>query len=59
MKSKEDRYKKILEKKKETSSSDLCAGYPVQFKDFIDYTRRLEYTEEPNYDMLKNSFYHI
>ena len=59
LKSKEDRYKKILEKKKETSSSDLCAGYPVQFKDFIDYTRRLEYTEEPNYDMLKDSFYNL
>lgn len=53
VKSKEDRYKKILERKKHTTSDMLCRGFPSLFKEFIDYTRNLKYTEEPDYDMLK------
>ena len=37
VKSKEDRYKRILEKKKETSSEELCRGYPHEFYQYVEY----------------------
>ena len=52
IKKKEDRYKKILEKKRDTSASDLCSGFPKEFEEFINITRNLGYTEEPQYDYL-------
>ena len=51
---KEDRYKKICEKKKETSAKDLCAGFPKEFEDFVTYTRNLQFTEVPDYNYLRN-----
>ena len=55
---KEDRYKKICEKKKSTSAKDLCSGFPSEFEKFVSYTRNLEFTEVPDYnylrDLLKN-----
>ena len=57
VKVKEERYKKILEKKKETTSKDLCQGLPNIFETFVSYTRNLDYLEEPNYDHLRNLFF--
>ena len=51
---KEDRYKKICEKKKDTSAKDLCCGFPIEFENFVDYTRNLEFTEVPDYNYLRN-----
>ncbi len=59
IRSKEDRYKKILAKKKETSSEELCKGFPDEFKEFVEYTRNLEYTEQPDYEMLRNKFFNL
>ena len=59
IRSKEDRYKKILSKKKETSSEELCKGFPSEFREFVEYTRNLEYTEQPDYDMLRNKFVNL
>ena len=56
IKAKEDRYKKILDKKKETTSEELCMGFPEEFKIFVDYSKNLGYTENPNYKMLKDNF---
>ena len=56
IRSKEDRYKKILDKKKETTSEELCRNYPNEFYKYVDYTKNLEYTENPDYDMLKQLF---
>ena len=53
VKSKEDRYKKILEKKKEVSSEELCKNFPHEFFEYVDYTKKLEYEENPDYDMLR------
>ena len=50
---KEDRYKKICEKKIETSAKDLCAGFPSEFETFVQYTRNLQFTELPNYNYLR------
>ena len=57
VKVKEERYKKILEKKRETTSEELCHGLPYIFEEFVSYTRNLDYLEEPNYDNLRNLFY--
>ena len=59
IKSKEDRIKRILDKKKETSVDELCQNFPDEFREFIDYCRNLEYTEEPKYDKFKNKFYNL
>ena len=56
VRSKEDRYKKILEKKKETSSQDLCKDFPHEFFEYVDYSRKLEYEENPDYDFLRQRF---
>jgi len=54
LKSKEDKYKNILDKKKEISSEILFKGFPSEFAEILDYTKNLEYTEEPKYQMLRN-----
>jgi serine/threonine protein kinase len=55
-KTKEERYKKILKKKIEITSYDLCIGFPSEFEKYIEYTRNLQYTEDPKYDILKGLF---
>jgi serine/threonine protein kinase len=59
IKSKEERYKGILVKKKETSSEELCRGFPEEFKEFVEYTKKLDYYEQPDYEMLKSKFFNL
>ena len=59
VRSKEDRYKKILEKKKETSSQDLCKEFPHEFFEYVDYSKNLEYEENPDYDFLRQKFLYV
>ena len=56
VKNKEDRYRKIMEKKIATSPEELCQGFPEEFAQYINYTRNLEYEENPNYEFLKDLF---
>ena len=56
---KEDRYLKIYEKKRDTTAEELCYGYPKQFKEYVEYTRRMEFEQEPNYEYLKGLFYQV
>ena len=51
---KDDRYKKICEKKRETSAKELCSGFSSEFESFVSYTRNLQFTEVPNYNHLRN-----
>ena len=43
VRNKEERYRKIMEKKIATSAEDLCKGFPRQFTDYNKYTRSLAY----------------
>ena len=43
----------ILLAKKECTLSKLCAGLPQQFELALDYTRSLEFSQEPDYARLK------
>ena len=49
-----ERFKKILEVKKQCSAKELCEGFPKEIEDFITYTRRLEFREVPDYNYLRN-----
>ena len=56
VKTKEDRYVKIKEKKRDTTPEDLCKNLPQEFQTYVKYTRNLGYEEDPDYDMLKGLF---
>ena len=58
-KGKDERYKKILQRKIDTNSYDLCYGFPNEFERYVEYTKNMEYTEEPKYEMLKNNFLRV
>ena len=51
---KEDRYKKICERKKGISIKELCSGLPNEFEMLLTYIRNLEFTQVPDYIYLKN-----
>lgn len=55
-KSKQEKYRKIKEKKETTRLSDLCAGFPEAFETYLSYSRHLGFKERPNYDMLRQLF---
>lgn len=42
------------QKKIETNLDDLCKGLPEEFKEFINYARKLQFTEKPDYNYLNN-----
>ena len=56
VKNKEERYRKIKQKKIDVTAEELCQGFPMQFVQYINYTRNLEYEQDPNYHFLKNLF---
>lgn len=51
---KEDKYQKILQKKKETPVDELCKSYPLEFIEFINYVKKLSYTDDPDYNHLRS-----
>ena len=58
-KNKEERYKKILQRKIDTNSYDLCYGFPNEFERYVEYTKNMDYVEEPKYEMLRNNFMRV
>ena len=58
-KTKEEKYQKILEKKMEISSTELCDGIPKEFVEFLEYIKNLGYNEKPEYGMLRHLFDNI
>ena len=59
VKNKEDRYHRIMEIKMENTPHELCKGFPKEYEQYVDYSRKLEYEEDPNYDYLKSLFNNI
>ncbi|KAH0826722.1 kinase-like domain-containing protein [Lanmaoa asiatica] len=47
------RYEKIGEKKQITPISELCEGFPEEFAIYMNYVRKLEFEESPDYDFLR------
>jgi serine/threonine protein kinase len=56
---KDDRYRKIYEKKKNTTPKELCKDYPQEFEDYLTYCRNLEFEQDPDYEYLKSLFYKV
>jgi serine/threonine protein kinase len=56
IKNKEDRYQKIMEKKRDIPSNELCKNFPKQFEVYVEYTKQLTYTDDPDYDYMKSLF---
>ena len=48
-KTKEEKYKNIKKKKLETTLDDLCRGCPLEFKEYMEYCRSLQFDTEPDY----------
>ena len=55
-KTKEHKYKKILQKKIDISTKDLCEYLPEEMEIILDYVKNLEYTESPDYEMIRGYF---
>ena len=55
-KTKEQKYKKILQKKIEISTKELCENLPEEMEIILEYVKNLEYTENPDYEMLRGYF---
>ncbi|OZJ03280.1 Casein kinase I 1 [Bifiguratus adelaidae] len=50
------KYEKIGEKKQNTPVKELCEGYPEEFGIYLQYVRKLDFTEDPDYDFLRELF---
>mmetsp|Transcript_43088 Transcript_43088/g.127719 ORF Transcript_43088/g.127719 Transcript_43088/m.127719 type:complete len:347 (-) Transcript_43088:259-1299(-) len=55
-KTKEEKYRRIRQKKEETPLPELCAGYPEEFLAYLQYCRALEFQDRPDYLMLRKMF---
>ena len=56
---KEEKYKKILNKKKTISSKELGEGFPIEFAEILDYFKGLGYTENPDYETCCNKLLNV
>lgn len=50
------KYERIGEKKQTTAVKDLCEGFPEEFGLYLQYARRLDFEENPNYEYMKDLF---
>ena len=53
---KNEKYKKIKEIKETYNISRLCENIPLEYQIYLEYCRKLEFSEEPNYKYLKGLF---
>lgn len=50
---KEEKYVKILQKKRTTTIESLCRGFPLEFQLYFNYVRSLQFDERPDYSYLR------
>ncbi len=50
----EEKRKRIGEKKQETTTGDLCAGFPEEFSKGLEYVRGLGFEDQPDYNHLQD-----
>jgi len=53
---KQEKYKKIKEKKESTLLSKLCEGYPDAFMVYLSYSRGLAFKDRPDYNEMRKIF---
>lgn len=54
--SKNEKYNNIKKKKIETTLEELCKGYPIEFKEFMEYCRSLKFEQDPDYKFMTGLF---
>ena len=55
----EEMYKKILDKKMKITSEELGKDLPIQFCEFLEYSKNLKYEDQPNYNLFKRKIKEI
>jgi len=50
---KQEKYKRIMEKKEQTPLAELCAGYHENFATYLNYSRKLEFSAKPDYNYIQ------
>jgi hypothetical protein len=45
-----------MEKKRDTTPEELCKTLPDEFREYVHYTRNMNYEDDPNYEYLKSLF---
>jgi len=55
-KTKQEKYRMILEKKEQVPLEELCKGHPGAFEVFLRYARHLKFAERPDYNMMMKLF---
>jgi len=55
-KTKQEKYRKIKEKKESVPIAELCATYPEAFATYLTYARNLNFPERPDYPMMRKLF---
>ena len=53
---KKEKYKQIRAIKLNTTIEALCKGFPDEFATYLNYCRKLQFTENPDYQMLHGLF---
>jgi len=53
---KEEKYRKIMESKRNTSVEALCQGQPAVFASYLNYCRSLRFEDRPDYAYLRRLF---
>lgn len=56
---KEEKYEKILKKKRDTDIQTLCRDLPPEFSLYFTYVRSLQFEERPDYAYLRKIFHEI
>jgi len=51
-----DKHYRALSIKKSLNGKELCEGLPEEFVKYINYCRKLDFEEDPNYDYLRSLF---
>jgi len=55
-KTKEEKYRKIRQKKEDTDLGELCRGFPDEFQKYLAMTRGLDFAERPDYTAYRKLF---
>ncbi|RCH79085.1 Casein kinase I isoform delta [Rhizopus stolonifer] len=50
------KYRQIYQSKKQTSMQSLCRGFEPEIGEFLEYTRKLEFEEKPDYEGWRQKF---
>lgn len=56
---KEEKYAKILQKKRTTTIESLCRGFPLEFQLYFNYVRSLQFDERPDYSYVRKIFRNV